>query len=41
LAALFALGWLVPGVFAVCLVLMLGLLMLWRIAEQALFGGRA
>jgi len=40
LAPLFALGWLVPGVFAVCLVLMLGLLMLWRIAEQALFGSR-
>lgn len=38
-APLFALGWLVPGILAVCLVLMLGLLMLWRIAEQMLFGG--
>jgi len=38
LEPLFSLGWLVPGVFAVCLVLMLGLLMLWRIAEQWLFG---
>ena len=32
----FAVGWLLPAVLAVCLVLMLGLLMLWRIIEQAL-----
>jgi len=36
---LFAAGWLVPGVLAVCLLLMLGLLMLWRILEQAIFSG--
>jgi prepilin signal peptidase PulO-like enzyme (type II secretory pathway) len=34
---LFAAGWLVPGVLAVCLLLMLGLLMLWRVLEQAMF----
>ena len=34
----FAAGWLVPAIFAVCLVLMMGLLMLWRIIEQAIFG---
>lgn len=33
----FAAGWLVPGVVAACLLLMMGLLMLWRIVEQALF----
>jgi len=33
----FAIGWLLPALFAVCLVLMLGLLMLWRIVEQAVF----
>jgi hypothetical protein len=35
---LFAAGWLVPTVLAVCLLLMMGLLMLWRVLEQALFG---
>lgn len=35
---LFAEGWLVPGLLAVCGLLLLGLLMLWRIAEQTLFG---
>jgi prepilin signal peptidase PulO-like enzyme (type II secretory pathway) len=40
LATYFTLGWFVPGVFAACLVLMLGLLMLWRIIEQAIFGSR-
>jgi prepilin signal peptidase PulO-like enzyme (type II secretory pathway) len=36
--ALFAEGWLLPALLAVCGVLMLGLLMLWRIIEQTLFG---
>jgi prepilin signal peptidase PulO-like enzyme (type II secretory pathway) len=35
---LFAAGWLVPMVLAVCLLLMMGLLMLWRVLEQAIFG---
>jgi leader peptidase (prepilin peptidase)/N-methyltransferase len=34
---LFGIGWLLPALLAVSLVLMLGLLMLWRIIEQALF----
>jgi prepilin signal peptidase PulO-like enzyme (type II secretory pathway) len=34
---LFAAGPLVPAVMAVCLVLMMGVLMLWRTVEQALF----
>jgi leader peptidase (prepilin peptidase) / N-methyltransferase len=37
---LFAAGWLVPAVLAVCLLLMMGLLMLWRIIEQAIFTAR-
>jgi prepilin signal peptidase PulO-like enzyme (type II secretory pathway) len=36
---LFREGWLLPALLAVCLVLMMGLLMLWRIIEQTLFGG--
>ena len=36
---IFAAGWLVPALVAVCIVLMMGLLMLWRIIEQLLFGG--
>jgi prepilin signal peptidase PulO-like enzyme (type II secretory pathway) len=35
---IFAAGWLVPALVAVCIVLMMGLLMLWRIVEQLLFG---
>jgi leader peptidase (prepilin peptidase)/N-methyltransferase len=31
-------GWLLPIVLAACLMLMMGLLMLWRMLEQALFG---
>jgi hypothetical protein len=38
-APIFALGWLVPAIVAVCLLLMLGLLMLWRIIEGLMFGG--
>jgi leader peptidase (prepilin peptidase) / N-methyltransferase len=37
---LFREGWLLPALLAVCLVLMMGLLMLWRIIEQTLFGAR-
>jgi prepilin signal peptidase PulO-like enzyme (type II secretory pathway) len=37
-APVFAAGWLVPAMVAVCIVLMMGLLMLWRIIEQVLFG---
>jgi leader peptidase (prepilin peptidase) / N-methyltransferase len=37
---LFGAGWLLPALLAVCLMLMMGLLMLWRIIEQALFGRR-
>lgn len=33
----FAMGWLIPAMVAVCLLLMLGLLSLWRIVEQWLF----
>lgn len=35
---IFELGWLIPAIVAVCLMLMLGLLMAWRIIEQLLFG---
>jgi leader peptidase (prepilin peptidase) / N-methyltransferase len=35
---IFELGWLVPKVLFVCLILMGGMLLLWRIAEQRLFG---
>jgi len=38
-APIFALGWLVPAIVTVCLLLMLGLLMLWRIIERLLGGG--
>jgi leader peptidase (prepilin peptidase)/N-methyltransferase len=38
-APLFAAGWLLPAMLAACLMLMMGLLMLWRIIEQWLFGG--
>jgi leader peptidase (prepilin peptidase) / N-methyltransferase len=34
----FAAGWLVPIALSACLLLMMGLLMLWRIAEQAMYG---
>lgn len=36
----FGLGWLVPALLVVCLALMAGLLMLWRIVEGALFARR-
>jgi leader peptidase (prepilin peptidase) / N-methyltransferase len=36
---LFALGWLLPIVLAVCVVLMAAMLTLWRICEAAIFGG--
>jgi hypothetical protein len=36
----FEMGWLVPGMVTVCLLLMLGLLTLWRISEQWLFRER-
>jgi prepilin signal peptidase PulO-like enzyme (type II secretory pathway) len=39
-APIFALGWLVPAIVTVCLLLMLGLLMVWRIIEGLLFGER-
>lgn len=35
---IFALGWLVPMIVAVCLLLMLGLLMVWRIIERLIHG---
>lgn len=35
---IFELGWLIPIIVGVCLLLMLGLLMTWRIIEQLLFG---
>lgn len=35
---IFAMGWLVPALVGVCLMLMMGLLMLWRMGEQWLFG---
>jgi leader peptidase (prepilin peptidase) / N-methyltransferase len=35
---IFELGWLVPKVLFACLILMGGMLMLWRIIEQRLFG---
>jgi prepilin signal peptidase PulO-like enzyme (type II secretory pathway) len=38
---IFQLGWLVPQVLFFCLILMGGLLSLWRITEQALFRSRA
>ncbi len=37
-APIFAAGWLVPAVVTVCLLLMLGLLMCWRIIERLIFG---
>jgi leader peptidase (prepilin peptidase) / N-methyltransferase len=37
--AVFQMGWLVPIALAACLLLMMGLLMAWRLIEQALFGG--
>ena len=37
-APIFGMGWLVLGILAVCLLLMLGLLMLMRIVRQALSG---
>jgi prepilin signal peptidase PulO-like enzyme (type II secretory pathway) len=37
-APIFAAGWLVPALVAVCLVLMMGLLMAWRVVEGLLFG---
>ena len=35
---MFSLGWFVPGVLACCLVLMGGLLWMWRIVRDAIFG---
>lgn len=35
---IFTLGWLIPQLVACCLVLLGGMLMLWRLIEQALFG---
>jgi leader peptidase (prepilin peptidase) / N-methyltransferase len=37
-ANIFALGWLVPAIVTVCLLLMMGLLMVWRIIERLIFG---
>jgi hypothetical protein len=37
---LFAFGWLLPMVLAVCIVLMAAMLTIWRICEAAFFGGR-
>ncbi len=35
---LFSLGWFVPGALAICLILMGGLLWMWRIVRDAIFG---
>lgn len=35
---IFEMGWMLQGLLAACLLLMMGLLMLWRLGEQALFG---
>ncbi len=35
---MFSLGWFIPGVLACCLVMMGGLLWLWRIVRDAIFG---
>ncbi|HMC11574.1 MAG TPA: prepilin peptidase, partial [Pirellulaceae bacterium] len=34
----FALGWLLPSILAMCLVLMMALLTAWRLIERAFFG---
>ena len=39
-APVFAVGWLVPAVVAVCMVLMLVMLGLWRLLRKTLWGGR-
>jgi prepilin signal peptidase PulO-like enzyme (type II secretory pathway) len=36
----FALGWLIPALVVVCLTLMMGMLMLWRMIEEHLFRPR-
>lgn len=36
----FTLGWLIPALVVICLTLMMGMLMLWRIIEERLFGPR-
>jgi leader peptidase (prepilin peptidase) / N-methyltransferase len=36
---LFQAGWLLPMILSACLLLMMGLLMMWRLFEQAIFGG--
>lgn len=38
-ADIFILGWIIPALVGACLMLMLGLLMFWRIAEELLTGG--
>jgi hypothetical protein len=38
---IFALGWMIPALLVVCLMLMMGLLMLWRLLAQWLFGDEA
>ena len=35
---IFSLGWLIPALLLFCLVMLAGLLRLWRLVEDALFG---
>jgi prepilin signal peptidase PulO-like enzyme (type II secretory pathway) len=39
-APIFQLGWYLPAILAACLMLMMGLLMLFRMTEEALFSGK-
>jgi leader peptidase (prepilin peptidase) / N-methyltransferase len=35
-SGIFAMGWIVPALFAACLLLMMAMLMFWRFAEELL-----